>query len=133
MRLHFEYRGQAHEVRTPTLFVGNNRLQMEQIGTARAFEQGRLAAIILRPVGTLGMLWLLLQGALSRLGDDENVEHFGFNRLTVRPARSRRPRPMKIATDGEIAWLNPPLVFRVAPEPLQLIKPEPSASERTEP
>ncbi len=133
LHLQIEYQERTHEVRTPTLFVGNNRLQMEQIGTARAFEQGRLAAIILRPVSTLGMLWLLLQGALSRLGDDENVESFGFNRLTVRPARFRRPRPMKIATDGEIAWLNPPLVFRVAPEPLQLVKPEPAASEHAEP
>lgn len=126
LRLHFEHGNTAHRVRTPTLFVGNNRLQMAQIGAAGAFEQGHLAAITLRPVGTLGMLWLLLHGALSRLADAENVESFGFDSLTVRPARFRRAKPMKVATDGEVAWLEPPLVFAVSPQPLWLIVPAPA-------
>lgn len=123
LRLHIEHGHIAHRVRTPTLFVGNNRLQMESIGAAGAFERGRLAAITLRPVGTLGMLSLLLHGALSRLADAENVESFGFDSLTVRPARFRRAKPMKVATDGEVTWLEPPLVFCVAPQPLWLIVP----------
>lgn len=127
LRLHTEHRGQVREVRTPTLFVGNNRLQMEQIGTAQAFEQGHLAAIVLRPVGTLGMLWLLLRGALARLGEADNVDTFGFDTLTVRPARFRREQRMKVATDGEVAWLPAPLTFRVSPVPLALLKPEPDA------
>ena len=130
LRLHFEYGNHARRVRTPTLFVGNNRLQMEQIGAAAAFEGGALAAITLRPVGPLGMLWLLLRGALSGLADAENVESFGFDSLAVRPARTSRTRPMKVATDGEVAWLAPPLVFSVAPEPLWLIAPEDAAGER---
>ncbi len=125
LRLHFEYRGLAHKVRTPTLFVGNNRLQMEQIGTAQAFEQGRLAGIMLRPVGLPGMLWLLLRGALARLGDADKVLSFGFDSLIVRPSRFRPARRVKVATDGEVAWLDAPLTFRVSPEPLALLKPEP--------
>jgi len=31
---------------------------------------------------------------------------------------------VKIATDGEINWLNLPLEFRVAPAPFYLLKPE---------
>lgn len=123
LRLHFEYGDSAHRVRTPTLFVGNNRLQMEQIGAAGAFERGHLAAITLRPVGTFGMLSLLLHGAMSRLADAENVESFGFDSLSVRPARFRHRKPMKVATDGEVAWLEPPLVFSVSPQPLWLIAP----------
>lgn len=123
LRLHFEYGGVAHRVRTPTLFVGNNRLQMERIGVAGAFESGHLAAITLRPVGTFGMLSLLLHGAMSRLADAENVESFGFDSLSVRPTRLRRPKPIKVATDGEVAWLEPPLVFSVSPQPLWLIMP----------
>lgn len=123
LRLRIEYRDLEQRLRTPTLFVGNNRLQMESIGAAAAFEQGQLAAIMLRPVGTFGMLSLLLHGALSRLADAENVQSFGFDTLSVRPARLRRQKPMKVATDGEVAWLAPPLVFSVSPEPLWLIKP----------
>ena len=133
LRLHVELRGLVHDVRTPTLFVGNNRLQMEQIGTAQAFEQGRLAAIMLRPVGTLGMLWLLLRGALARLGEADNVLSFGFDSLTVRLPRLRRKRSIKVATDGEVAWLDAPLMFRVSPEPLYLLMPEPKKCERGPP
>jgi hypothetical protein len=37
---------------------------------------------------------------------------------------SRKPRRVKVATDGELGWLDMPLLFRVAPEPLWLIRPE---------
>jgi len=124
LRLHFEHRGETHDVRTPTLFVGNNRLQMEQIGTAQVFAQGGLAGIMLRPVGLGGMLWLLVRGALARLGEADNVINFGFDSLTVRLSRFRRSRRIKVATDGEVAWLDTPLTFRVSPEPLLLLKPE---------
>ena len=127
LRLRFEHLGQAHDVRTPTLFVGNNRLQMEQIGTAQAFEQGRLAGIMLRPVGLGGMLWLLARGALARLGDADKVINFGFDSLTVKLPRFRRTRKIKVATDGEVTWLDTPLTFRVSPEPLALLKPEPES------
>lgn len=126
LRLQIEYGDLAHKVRTPTLFVGNNRLQMEQIGAAGAFERGHLAAITLRPVGTFGMLGLLLHGAMSRLADAENVESFGFDHLSVRPSRLRRVKPIKVATDGEVVWLEPPLEFRVSPVPLQLLMPTPA-------
>jgi len=36
----------------------------------------------------------------------------------------KRQRPVKVATDGEINWLNIPLEFRVAWAPLYLLKPE---------
>lgn len=126
LRLQIAYGELAQRVRTPTLFVGNNRLQMEQIGAAGAFEQGHLAAITLRPVGTFGMLGLLLHGAMSRLADADNVESFGFDHLSVRPARLRRMKPIKVATDGEVAWLEPPLEFRVSPVPLRLLTPDPA-------
>jgi diacylglycerol kinase family enzyme len=126
LRLHFEVRGQAHDVRTPTLFVGNNRLQMEQIGIAQTFAQGRLAAIMLRPVGSFGMLALLLRGALARLGEADSVISFGFDSLTVGVSRFRKRRRIKVATDGEVTWLDAPLTFRVSPQPLALLKPVPA-------
>ncbi|MBE2242208.1 MAG: diacylglycerol kinase [Burkholderiaceae bacterium] len=127
LRLQIEYAELSRRLRTPTLFVGNNRLQMEQIGAAGAFEQGQLAAIALKPVGFFGMLGLLLRGATSRLADAENVENFGFDSLAVRPSRLRRRKAMKVATDGEVTWLEPPLEFRVSPVPLLLLTPNPAA------
>ena len=126
LQLHIENDGQAIDMRTPTLFVGNNALQLEQFGFAQApvVVEGRLVAVAPRPVGTLAMLWLLLRGALGRLGDADNVTSFAFRRISVTAGSRRRGRPVKVATDGEIVWLDAPIEFRVAPEPLYLLKPD---------
>jgi hypothetical protein len=36
---------------------------------------------------------------------------------------SKRVDPLKVATDGEICWMKPPLNFRVDPQPLMLMVP----------
>ncbi len=124
LMLDIESAGRRRQVRTPTLFVGNNRLQLDRIGIAEeaALEQGRLAGIMVRPIRGWAMLGLALRGALGRLGDAENVESFAFRRITVQPRGQRRA---KVAVDGEVLWLPTPLVFDVSPEPLRLLLPAP--------
>lgn len=131
LRLHLEHEGSTTQLRSSTLFVGNNRLQMEQIGmpdAARALEQGLLAAIAPRPVGRLMHLWLSLHGAAGRLSDSEHVMSFTFERIVVTHPSKKRRR-VKIATDGEITRLQMPLEFRVSDKPLFLLKPEPAVAE----
>lgn len=131
LRIRVERPEGARSIRTPTLFVGNNRLQLERIGIDEAplTERGQLAAITLRPVGLLQMLWLLVCGALGRLGDADKVVSFAVDRMLVRQALPYGPRRVKVATDGEIVWLRMPLDFRVSPEPLYLLKPRALAGE----
>lgn len=133
LRLQIECQGAQRAVRTPTLFVGNNRLQLEQIGVPEAglLDQGQLVALMLKPVGTLAMLGLMLQGAFGRLGEAEDVMRFGFERLSLRPAAPRRTARIKVATDGEICWMRAPLQFQVSPQPLWLLTP--AAQDRVEP
>jgi diacylglycerol kinase family enzyme len=124
-QLHLELAkdGQVARWRTPTLFVGNNKLQMEQIGMAEAdaLDAGFLVAIAPRPVGSMALLWLALRGALGSLGDADNVRSFALRELDVTrsTARSRR---IKVAVDGEILQLQEPLRFQVSPQPLYLLK-----------
>jgi diacylglycerol kinase family enzyme len=119
-----EIRGKVHDIRTPTLFVGNNRLQLEQIGIPleNSLENDELLAIMLRPTGMMAMLWLLVRGALGKLGEAQNVISFGFKRMTIRSSRHLKRR-VKVATDGEVVWMDTPLEFRVSPNPLYLLKP----------
>jgi diacylglycerol kinase family enzyme len=132
LRLDIELQGRQQQIRTPTLFVGNNALQMEQFGLpeAQAIDAGQLAGITLRPLGRWAMLWLLARGALGRLGEADRVVHFGFQRLTVRGSRTLGTQRMKVATDGEVVWMKLPLQFRVSPQPLLLIRPIGRAEER---
>ena len=131
--LRIELDGKAVCWRTPTLFVGNNRLQLVQAGIdsehANVVGQGQLAAVAVRPIGTLALFGLLLRGVLGRLGEAENIRSFSFRRLTVTPRRMKR---IKVATDGEIVWMDAPLVFEVAPEPLMLLVPLPKDAAEIE-
>lgn len=132
LRLSIELQGAAHDVRTPTLFVGNNALQMEQLGfaEANAIDAGQLAGIMLKPVTQSAMLRLLVRGAFGQLGAADDVVNFAFRKLTVHQPQSFGPRRVKVATDGEITWQTFPLTFSVSPDPLLLICPATPAPER---
>lgn len=124
LRITIERQDTSTELRTPTLFIGNNQLQLEQIGIPKAevLQQGQLMAIAVRPVNNLALFWLMVRGAFSTLGNAENVTHFNFRRLVVKPTSTHRHTRFKVAMDGEIIWLAAPLEFRVSPEPLMLLK-----------
>jgi diacylglycerol kinase family enzyme len=129
--LTIESQGAPRKVRTPTVFVGNNALQMEQVGLpeAQAIDQGALAGVMLKPVGRWGLLKLLVRGAMGRLAEADQIVNFAFRRLTVRDRRIGARR-VKVATDGEVLWMRLPLHFEVSPHRLMLIRPPGLAEER---
>ena len=121
-----EYEQGLERLRTPSIFIGNNALQLEQVGLEEAEDvkrRGRLAAVIVEPVSNAELLWLAARGMLGRLGDDERVRNFSFRCMTVRLLSSVGRRGIKGAVDGEIFWCQPPLTFEVAPQPLMLLAP----------
>jgi diacylglycerol kinase family enzyme len=123
MQIKLEQGGRSVELRTLTLFISANRLQLEQLGLDTSMlAEGKLAAVLVAPVSTLRLLWLAIQGAIGRLGTASGIQSFELTTLAVTPAR-RRARRMKIATDGEVSWMEPPIVIRVAPQPLLLLTP----------
>ena len=127
LRLEIEMAGKTTALRTPTLFIGNNHLQLAQVGIdaahADAVNRGELAGIAVRPIGTLALFGLLVRGMVGRLGDADHIDSFSFRTLKVAMRRKRR---VKVATDGEITWMTPPLVFQVADTPLLLMVPAPA-------
>jgi diacylglycerol kinase family enzyme len=125
LKLRIESGAGSRDINTSTLFIGNNRLQLEQVGLAQAsaLDQGCLAAVTLRPIGALAMLWLLLRGSFGKLGEADTVESFEFHRMVVRPRLGWEGRRVKVAFDGEVNWMRAPLEFKVSATPLYLIKP----------
>lgn len=112
-------------LRTPSIFIGNNALQLEQVGLeeAEAVKRWRLAAVIVQPVGTSELIQLAMRGMLGRLGEDDRVRDFAFHSMTVHLLSGVSKRGIKVAVDGEIFWCPPPITFRVAPQPLMLLAP----------
>jgi diacylglycerol kinase family enzyme len=129
LRLWIEMDGAVRKVRTLTLFIGNNQLQLEKLGLsdhgaqgAGAAAEGHLTAVILKPIGTLAMLGLVMRGAMGQLGGAGGVEHFVCQNLRVEPVLTLGRRKMKVAFDGEVEWMMSPLAIRVLPKPLWVLK-----------
>jgi diacylglycerol kinase family enzyme len=131
LRLHIEMGGKARDVQALTLFVGNNRLQLQQFGAepedtlAGTPGAGSMAALMLRPIGTLSIIRLMLHGAMGKLGEAQSVERFEFEHMVVRPTLAPGRRGVKVAFDGEVTRMRAPLDFRVLGKPLYLLMPRP--------
>jgi diacylglycerol kinase family enzyme len=129
LRLHIEMGGTVRDLQTLTLFVGNNRLQLQQFGAepedtlAGTPGEGSIAALMLRPIGTLSMMRLMLHGAMGTLGEAQSVERFEFHHMVVRPTLAPGRRLVKVAFDGEVTRMRPPLHLRVLAKPLYLLMP----------
>jgi diacylglycerol kinase family enzyme len=132
--------GRTERVRTPTLFVGNNALQLEQFGLpqAQALDSGgALAAVRVLPLGSWQLIALALRGLIRSIGGalggsfgpGPEVSTTLIRELRVAPRGRRAGRPLSVAFDGELRTMAPPLHFRVAPAALRLIKPEPEQSD----
>ncbi len=127
LRLHIEMAGAARDLEALTLFVGNNRLQLQQLGAepedtlAGTPGDGSMGGLLLRPIGTLSMLGLMARGAMGRLGEAAGVERFEFEHLVVRPNLAQGA--VKVAFDGEVTTMRAPLDFRVLARPLYLLRP----------
>jgi len=119
---------EVHRLRTPTVVVDNNILQLEQMGIEEAddLKRNQLVAMAAKPVGSLALYGILFRGLASRLSEADNVLSFSFNRMTARLGTRRR---IKVAMDGEIFFLNSPLQFRVAEQRLPLLVPRTPAAE----
>lgn len=134
LRLHIEMGSKVRDIQTLTLFVGNNRLQLQQFGAepedtlAGTPGDGSMAALVLRPIGTLSMVGLMMHGAMGRLGEAAGVEPFEFEHLVVRPTLPQGRRGVKVAFDGEVTMMRAPLDIRVLAKPLYLLKPPKGAA-----
>lgn len=135
LRLHIELGDSARDVRALTLFVGNNRLQLQQLGVtveaspSQAPGTGSVTAVMLRPIGTLSMIDLMMHGAMGTLGEADGIERFEFNQMVVKPSRVHARRSIKVAYDGEVTRMRFPIRFHVLAQPLYLLKaaaPEPA-------
>ena len=125
LRIRVDCGDRVLDVETPALFVGNNRLQLESLGLAEAAapEAGRLAAILVQPIGKLAMLWLTLRGAAGVLGEAADITALNVERMTISGSARHPARRFKVAIDGESTKLRAPLVFEVASERLMLVMP----------
>jgi diacylglycerol kinase family enzyme len=124
MVLDTEMDGRLAKLRTASLFLGNNRVQLQRLGiqdyVVDQVGEGRLACLLMPPMGWWAKLRMLATAALGTMGEERQVQCFPLRDLTVGARHARR---LKVATDGEVQWMQLPLRFTVAPRPLRVMLP----------
>lgn len=126
LALDAELDGHVTHMRVASVFVGNNRLQLERVGAGDRLvgrvTEGKLGVLVLPPMSFWTKLRMLAAAAFGKLAQEREVNSFALRTLTV---ASRHARRLKVAYDGEVQWMQLPLRFTVSPRPLLVMLPPP--------
>jgi diacylglycerol kinase family enzyme len=123
-RLWIRAEGLEAPVRTPLLFVGNNRYQVNllALGRREAIDRGELCLYAVRARGRLHLFWAGLRGIFGKLDQQRD-----FITAYVREAEiSANRAALTLSLDGETLTLPTPLAYRIRPGALTLIAPPPA-------
>lgn len=126
LALDAEMDGEITRLRTANVFLCNNRLQLQRLGiqdfVVQQVGEGRMACVLLPAMGWWGKLRMVAAAALGRMGEQRAIQSFPLRSLQVGARSARR---IKVATDGEVQWMQLPVRFTVAPRPLRVMLPPP--------
>lgn len=109
------------EAKTPFVFVGNNEYAMDllNIGLRERLDRGLLSIYITHRTGRLRLIVLALRAVFGRLRNDRDFLALRSDEVKIQTAHKR----LRVAFDGEIAVMEPPLEYRVRPRALRVIVP----------
>jgi diacylglycerol kinase family enzyme len=121
VRLTLRMDGGGVSVTTPMVFIGNNRYETRffSLGKRAALDGGELWVYLARDAGRLGFVKLGLRALAGRLDDSRDFQGLGLKELTVEDRR----RLLKVAFDGEVCHLAPPLHYQIRPGALRVMVP----------
>lgn len=106
---------------TPLVFIGNNRYAIEllKLGARERLDAGELCLYFANRTGRFGLVHLALRTLFGRLRQVTDFESLCRPEVTI----ETRKKTLRIALDGEVTRLTPPLVFRSRPGALRVIAP----------
>lgn len=113
--------GQKISHRTPFLFVGNNRYEVEgaAIGTRKHLDAGVLGICASNAAGRWALIRLAARAVLSRIRADRDFLNLTVKELVV----SSRHRTLQLSLDGELRRMHTPLRFETRPAALRVMAP----------
>jgi diacylglycerol kinase family enzyme len=103
--------GEAFRGVTPFVFIGNNRYAMDLLamGARPRLDRGELSVYFSRRKGRFSLVRIMLRGLLGRLDQARD-----FDTHVAREVRiETRKHSVRVAFDGEVRSLTPPLCYRI--------------------
>lgn len=106
---------------TPMVFIGNNRYETKlfSLGKRPALDEGELWVYLSRDAGRFRFVRLALRALVGRLDDSRDFQGLGLKEMVVEDRR----RLLRVAFDGEVCHLAPPVRYRIRPRALRVIVP----------
>lgn len=116
--------GRTHHRASAFVFIGNNKYTMEgfEIGERAALDGGTLSLYVTQRTGRFGLVRLAVLALLRRLKQARDFDMVSARSLTV----ATRKRQIRVAVDGEVTLMQPPLHYRVRPGALRVVVPPPA-------
>lgn len=120
-RLWISAEGLETPVRTPLLFVGNNRYQVNllALGRREALDKGELCLYAVRARSRAQMFWAGIRGLFGKLDQQRDFITAYVSKAEI----SANQAALVLSLDGETVTLPTPLCYRIRPGALTLIVP----------
>jgi diacylglycerol kinase family enzyme len=112
--------GKVMSAHTPFVFIGNNEYERDvrALGKRRRLDRGQLSIYTIRATRRLHMFWVLLR-AIIRHGKPPELEEHAVERAQIVTSK----RSLRVALDGEVVRMTPPLTYRTRPKALRVFAP----------
>ncbi|MGI9068757.1 MAG: diacylglycerol/lipid kinase family protein [Pyrinomonadaceae bacterium] len=107
--------------RTPFVFVGNNEYEMEtlNIGGRTCLDAGELSLYMSDRTSRLGLIRLALRALFGGLRQEKDFIALCTQEIWIGTKHKR----VRVALDGEVSVMEPPLHYRVRPRALRVLAP----------
>ena len=118
--------GQSSALLTSMVFFGNNQLQLSdfKLNLAECAAQGKLAGFAMQKVSRWQILGLLASLQVGRFEQAPAVQCYCADQIQIDTGRPQ----VKLAIDGEIVSIKPPLQLSVAKHALKIMVPHATTS-----
>lgn len=107
--------------RTPFVFIGNNEYEMEtlDVGGRVCLDRGQLSLYMTNRTGRLGLIRLALRALFGGLRQEKDFLSLCTQEIWIETRHKR----LRVALDGEVTIIKPPLHYRVLPGALRVLTP----------
>ena len=121
LNIRLDVEGRELTSRTPFVFIGNNEYEMEtlNIGGRACIDAGELSLYVTNRTGRLGLVRLALRALFGGLRQEKDFLAMCTKEIWI----DTKHRRVRVALDGEVTIMEPPLHYRVLPGKLRVLVP----------
>lgn len=108
--------------RTPFIFIGNNEYEMEtlNIGGRTCLDAGELSLYMSDRISRSGLIRLAWRALFGGLRQEKDFIALCTNEVWI----GTKHKHIRVALDGEVEVMEPPLHYRIRPQALRVLTPK---------